>query len=350
MRVVFRCNADAHVGFGHLMRCRSLAISLKQLGHDSIMVGPDFEYATSDDDALFNNWIPCSQWTSPAADATALVKTVKACSSQSVVLDDYRVDESYQLVLRRAGLCWLQFDYGLGQPLWANIIVNANPSANSIDYQRVLQNPNSRLLLGPRYAILRPEFLNHNRRPFTSSIKQVLVTFGGGDDRGAVVFVLSTLLCCTPESIRFLVISGEYNPRNAEIQNWIQQHGDRRVTLKINPVSVAELMLSCDLAIMAGGTGTHESVCCGLPMILIAIADNQIRQAKAWESFGLAKFLGMLKSINSLSLKEAFLKVIESEEYFNQFFFGVNKICFDYEQQSLAREVSRFFLESMNSR
>lgn len=312
--IIFRCNASPVVGFGHLMRCRSLAIALKQLGQDSIMVGPLTEYATPGDDHLFRQWIPRPVWSSAKADAEYLVELAQETGSSVAVLDDYRVDQVYQLVLKGVGIRWLQFDRGFKQPLWADIVVNASPAAEAEHYRGVVQNPDARLLLGPKYAILRPEFPPKALTSVRSHVRNVLVTFGGGDDRGAIIFVLSTLLPVTAQSVRFLVMSGKHNPRNAEIQDWIADYGGDRVDLHINPPSVAELMVKCDIAVMAGGTTTYEAACCGLPMILMAIADNQIRQSKGWEKIGVAKYLGSF--INQLldSLPVCFRNLVKPEE------------------------------------
>ena len=65
-------------------------------------------------------------------------------------------------------------------------------------------------------------------------------------------------------------------------------------------------MLGHDLAITAGGTTTYELDVCGVPMIIISTAVNQIEQSKAWSSYGRAKYLGNLRFIEKESLKSIF--------------------------------------------
>jgi len=101
-------------------------------------------------------------------------------------------------------------------------------------------------------------------------------------------------------------VSGDHNPRNAEIADWIGKQSQGRVVLEINPHSVAPLFADCDLAIMAGGPTIYEAACCGLPMILIVIAENQLSQARAWGERAFVKFLGFKKDLYSEELLNAF--------------------------------------------
>jgi UDP-2,4-diacetamido-2,4,6-trideoxy-beta-L-altropyranose hydrolase len=302
MRAIFRTNAGPHVGFGHLSRCRSLAIALRREDKRCIMVGPNQVYAKSEDRDVFDDWVPLHGCPSSQEDAKRVISLAQQHQASWLVLDDYRVDEDYQLAVRAAGLRWLQFDRNASKPLWADVIVNANPAAKAEDYAKVLRNPHARLLLGPSYAILRPQFEQVMPRETGRPIKKILVTFGGGDDRGLNQFVLSTLLPAAKLDQEFVVISGANNPNNHSLREWIDTYGEGRITLYIDLTDVAQIMASCDLAVMAGGTSTYEAVRCGLPMLIIAIAKDQISGALGWQKLGLAVYLGQMNHISEEKL------------------------------------------------
>ncbi|MFB1489886.1 MULTISPECIES: UDP-2,4-diacetamido-2,4,6-trideoxy-beta-L-altropyranose hydrolase [unclassified Thiocapsa] len=310
MTVLFRCNASATIGFGHLTRCRALAQALREQDQRCVMVGPDRAYAKPTDHELFEDWIPVPDWPSALADANKVIELAEVHRADWLVLDDYRIDESYQLSVRAAGRRWLQFDGTAHKPLWADLVLVPNIALGESDYVPVLRNPKTKLLCGPRYALLRSEFPPAILRPSERPIEQVLVTFGGGDDRGAIEFVLASLLPSTPPSLQFSVLSGAHNPRNQALTNWIAQHADGRVQLLINPDELAQVFASCDLAIMAGGTSTFEAACCGLPMILVSIADNQTRNSETWEQFGAAIYLGAFPGITMNLLTKTFLDLL----------------------------------------
>ena len=186
----------------------------------------------------------------------------------------------------------------LNQKFLADIILNPSPQVSKQDYQPLLVNKDTQLLLGPNYSILRSEFLEQKKLNKDGLIKKILLTFGAGDDRGAILTFLQKLLPAINEEIKFLVISGEHNPRNNEIKKWIKENGTGRVDLEINPENVAPLMASCDLAIMAGGGTVYEMNSLNIPMLLISIAENQIKHSRAWEETGAARYLGAFEKLD----------------------------------------------------
>jgi UDP-2,4-diacetamido-2,4,6-trideoxy-beta-L-altropyranose hydrolase len=286
-----------------------LAQALHRKGERCVMVGPSLAYAKEIDSEVFTKWVSVSKWTSEDDDSSLFINLAVKYAAEWVVLDDYRINESYQLALRSAGLRWLQFDGTAQKPLWADLIINSNPSARTADYKGVIHNTDARLLLGPTYALLRPEFKNLTLREHGRPLKQVLVTFGGGDDHGANLFVLSSLLINTSSDLHFAVLSGQANPSNPRLKIWINANAHGRATLHIEPSQVVSLFLSSDLAIMAGGSSTHEAAACALPMILISIANNQVAQSKGWEELGAAIYLGPIESVKPASLSKAFRHV-----------------------------------------
>lgn len=290
-------------------------MALRREGHRCIMVGPDSCYTRTEDNVIFDDWLPVLEWSSSKVDAFNTIKIAQAYQISWLVLDDYRVDEAYQLAIRDSGLRWLQFDGPTRKPLWADVVINANPGARPEDYQAVLRKPNMRLLLGPRYAILRPEFYQIIAREPGRPIKRILLTFGGGDDLGLNQLVLSMLLPITSPDQQFIVISGATNPSNPSLSRWVEIHGQGRVILHIDPQQVASLFASCEVAVMAGGTSTYEAACCGIPMILIAIADNQISQSIAWSHCGCAIYIGTTKDATEINLNLAFKEMTSLRVY-----------------------------------
>lgn len=300
--IVFRCDASPTLGMGHLMRCRTLASALVEQGEDCVLAGPGRDYKVPADDSLFRDWVAMPFQSPPADDAANLAQLVSARAAKMAVVDDYRADESYQLALRAAGVAWLQFSDGPRRPLWADLALNTSPEAEAADYQACVRNPRTRLLLGPRYAMLRREFTEPAAPLPPRAARRLLLTFGGGDDRGAVLKVLQALLPGLPNDTEFIVLSGAHNPRNAEIAAWIEAHGARQTQLHIGPKEVAPLLSSCSLAVMAGGGTTYEANFFGLPMLLIAIADNQVAHSTAWQNAGAAKYLGRLEAVSAETL------------------------------------------------
>ncbi|WP_164962811.1 PseG/SpsG family protein [Rubrivivax sp. JA1026] len=306
--IVVRCDAGPVVGMGHLARCRALASAIRRRGCAVALFGPDPAYRTRDDEALFDAWLPDGGWRGGEADAQALLAFARTLRARGAVLDDYRVDLAYQQQLRAAGLPWLQFQAQADMPLLADLVLNYSPATPEEPYRRAADRTDARLLIGPAWAILRDEFAGQAPRAAASAVSEVLLSFGGGDDRGALGFALDALLPVAPAGLRFVVVSGRHNPANAA---YLQRYaGDARVRWLIQPGDVAGLMRAADLAVLAAGTTTFEAACCGLPMLMLAIADNQIEQGRGWQQIGAGTYLGELGQVRAQELADAFVAAL----------------------------------------
>jgi UDP-2,4-diacetamido-2,4,6-trideoxy-beta-L-altropyranose hydrolase len=297
--IIFRCSASPTLGLGHLNRCLALADSLNSLGESCVMFGPSKFFCPSDKSFIFSDWIEEKEWESSDKDSKNLIRIANKHSSHMVILDDYRVDKIYQKNLLSNKVHFLLFDNNLRSNIYADIVLNSNPIITENNYKFKLFNSKVKLLLGLKYSIIRPEFpptLKEHKS--ISTTKRVLITFGGGDDRGAIIVVLKALLRRCMQRIEFIVVSGVDNPNNHTISQWIDASEFSNVQLRISPRSIAKIFASCDIAVMSGGTTVYEIASIGLPMILIAIADNQVQHSKDWHQISdSVEFLGSLEDV-----------------------------------------------------
>lgn len=305
--ILFRCDATPRLGFGHLTRCRALAAALHARGQRCMMVGPAADCRQPGDEQLFAHWIALPWKDDSAADAAELVRLAAQHQAAALVLDDMRIDESYQQVLFDAGQRWLQFDGGRGLPVWADLIVNANPAADANYYRAHARKSDAVLLLGPAHAVLRPEFLALPEPDDNPGDRRVLLMFGGGDDRGAIRFAIDALHPALPDDVAFDIVAGRQNPNHDAHRALLATLPPARARYHIDPPALPALMRRCSLAVMAGGTATYEANLFGLPMVLLAIADNQIAQSQAWDARGQAIYVGELAALTPQRLAQAAL-------------------------------------------
>ena len=109
-------------------------------------------------------------------------------------------------------------------------------------------------------------------------MQNVIVCFGGGNDKGATLACLKALDFERFQNIEFTVAMSQFNPDYTEILK-LQDRGRIHV---INPSNLLETMIQSDLALITPGMISYESAFLGLPMLLVTIADNQAINAKAW--------------------------------------------------------------------
>lgn len=297
------------IGFGHLMRCRQLARALKTAGLEPAMFGPSATYRSEQDAALFTVWREAPAWRSGAADSAALLAYGDQLGVSGYVLDDSRVDEAYQRELRRAGAKWLQFAPNAETPIFADIVFCAHPAARHEAFERVCRK-DALLLIGPRFALLREGFRDLPRRGAASALRQLLLTFGGGCDRGAAQLAIEALVGSPSRDIRLVLATGRGNPNNDALLTLSNTMAGRLEVL-IETDRMPELMAASDLAVMAAGTSSLEAAAAGLPMVLCAIADNQIAPATAWSHRGGAIFLGALGEFEAADIADAVARFSE---------------------------------------
>ncbi len=309
--ILFLCNAGDKIGFGHLMRCRTLAQVLNEKKIKCVMIGPNLKFKEDGDIQLFQDWIPLENWDQDNLAFEKINQISDQFNSKVLVIDDYRANNNFQMLLKKAGFQWLQFDSSLDKPLWATWLINPSPEKFSRDYLDDVKNDKLKFFAGAQYSVLRKCFQNIPQKIIKKNIDNILITFGAGDDLGAIEFVLNALAL---EKYNIHIISGSHNPRNQNILDLIKSKKLMNVFLHINPKNIEEIFQKCDLAIISGGTTSFEVAACGIPFLIMTIASNQIRQAQAWNDCGVAEYVGEFQKISRDNFQRKLLELINNLE------------------------------------
>jgi UDP-2,4-diacetamido-2,4,6-trideoxy-beta-L-altropyranose hydrolase len=148
--------------------------------------------------------------------------------------------------------------------------------------------PETRLLLGPRYALLRPEFskVEPDSRKDAGPISRVLIAFGGIDAENATSAALDAVVAALPDGVVVDVVLGSAAPHQKAIRARCGENPS--CTLHVDTSDMATVMLKADLAIGAAGVISWERACVGLPSVVVVIADNQRLTADALAESGCA--------------------------------------------------------------
>ncbi len=313
--VVVRTDASARIGLGHLRRCVVLAQKLHGAGSrihfltrteniDPVLeIGPTAETCASIDPELDGQ-----------ADAVLTAKFCHRVGATHLIVDHYQADEAYQRILLDAGIRWLQFDGAAAIPQWADWVVSMSPAADREHYQMLQRRPETQLLLGPRYAILRDEFqYGGNPRQVKPVVSSMLLSFGGGDDRGACLVCLEALQTIGSTFAVNLVL-GSANPRLPVIRDWIARQGKGNIRVHVDTKHMADLMAASDLAIISGGTTAFEAAAAGLPAMIVQIATNQREISAAWDRLGVAVNLGWFEALDAANVARRVAELCESLE------------------------------------
>ena len=296
----FRFDASPEIGAGHLRRCLTLARECLRKGAVVHLMGRTGGLDAIEMGDLSGMTLHRVPWEmEPVAEARWLVELCQKHHLRCGVVDHYRQDENYQNELMSGGVSWMQFgNPAHNHPLLGHLLHDARPGAVAEDYAGRLPLPQTRLLFGPRFALLNPAFALEREKmkaePETE-VTRVLLTFGGGHDGGAMVRAMDWLAGAGYEGA-VEVLTTRLNPNLRQIEE--KAAANPQVRLHLDNWSPAPVMAGCQLALTAGGTTLHELACLGVPALVVCLAENQRAPAVSWQAAGLGASLGDLSGID----------------------------------------------------
>lgn len=260
--MAIRADASAAIGTGHVTRCRALAQALEARG-----AAVEFKEESG---------IEAEDW---------------------LVVDSYSLDAAWEARMRRKAGRILAIDDLADRKHDCDMLLDQNYFPDAESRYRALLPERCRKLLGPRYALLRPEFSSARPRTRSGEVRRVLVSLGGvdaGNETANVIRLLKGL------GLEVDVVAGAANPHRGEIERLCMA---AKFRFHLQASNMAELMAAADLAIGAGGSTTWERCCLGLPTLQVAIAPNQEAPSRALAEAGLVSYAG--SSVTGKALREA---------------------------------------------
>jgi UDP-2,4-diacetamido-2,4,6-trideoxy-beta-L-altropyranose hydrolase len=272
--LLIRCDASVAVGTGHAMRCLALAQAWQDAGGDAVFAMAQATPAVEQRLRLEDVEVVRVQAERGSAD-DARQTAVLASETQAawIAVDGYCFGSDYQAALKHAGLKVLFIDdNGHAAHYSADLVLNQNAGASESLYPS--RDVSTRLLLGPRFAMLRREFTSWRewKREIPAVACRVLVTMGGSDPENVTQRVIEAIL--PAGKFETTVVVGGSNPHLAGLREFVG-NSSCGVRMVENASNMPELMANADVAVAGAGTTSWEMCFLGLPALLIVLADNQ---------------------------------------------------------------------------
>lgn len=335
MTILFRVDASLQIGSGHVMRCLTLADELRQRGADVHFVcrehpgnlndmiaakgypvtrlpQVDFTLVESPEDLAHMRWLGVA-WEQDAAETVAAVGDILP---QWLIIDHYAIDHHWEERLRPH----------VGKIMVIDDLADRTHDCNLLLDQNLYQDMESRYdtlvpcmcqkLLGPRYALLRPEFAaaRKNLRLRSGEIKRVLIFFGGVDPSNETAKTLQAIASMSARQFAVDVVVGGGNPHKEQIQTICAAHDGFHYLCQVE--NMAALIAAADLAIGAGGATTLERCALGLPSLVIAVAVNQELLCEYLAKKGIIIYLGLSDSVDATKIQKSILTMIDDKKTF----------------------------------
>lgn len=289
--VLIRADAGGRLGIGHVTRMIALAQAVADLGGQAVLACATCPRPL--EERIRQEGIRLMQVGGAPGSMEDLACTLDLARSTAagwVVADGYHFLEDYQRGVRAAGhklMC--VDDYGHCDLWHADAILNHNLYAPERTF--VSSVPDAVVLAGPRYALLRREFLHvpASAKPRPSPLRKILITLGGVDEDNATGGVLDLLEAAHTEPLEVRVLIGAGNPHRERLRGRTSRH---HVEVTGPSEDMPGELAWADGVISAGGGTCFEWLRYQLPAAVVTIAENQVPVAAALARLDLATGLG----------------------------------------------------------
>ena len=332
-KIAIRVDANEIVATGHIMRSRTIAKSLEQMGCSVVFVSADNNIIPYIEDD-FEYKILGSDWRDLENEENVFIDFLRLESIDRVLVDTYYATATYIEGLRSAGIKVMYIDDMQKEIYPVNAILNYSPGA-PVPYYEDAYDKETMLLLGTKYIPLREQFWNRNRTGHGSSAEEmgiygtdgeilqnidivarenkessegahrtygyekdgigsIFLTTGGADSMG-LSDIIATAIIRDPE-LKFAksgkkihLLAGRFYRVTERMQQYIE---DGYVVLHQNVDNVAGIMEKCDVGITPAGTTLYELCALGIPCISFVFVENQEPDALFFNDEKLVPYAG----------------------------------------------------------
>lgn len=338
--VYFRVDSSLLIGSGHVMRCLTLANELRNHGVAGKFICREHfgnliefikengfevhsiplsnkardssqDYVGIQEDG-YRDWLG-ETW---EKDAEQTLNSLGDTRIDCLIVDHYEIERRWEQALRRRVEKIIVIDDLADRDHDCDLLLDQNLGRHESNYlSKVPQN--TTLLIGPKYALLRPEFaqlrVGSLSRRVQSSCEKITISMGGVDKNDETSKILQALsLCELSTEIEVDVVLGRSAVHANSVRNLLLNL-PYKVNLHVGTSNMASILANCDLLIGAGGSTVWEACCLGLPSLLKILADNQERSVIQLNELGCAFMFDRSVPIN-VDLPKKMSRILESDQ------------------------------------
>lgn len=307
---LIRADASIEIGGGHIYRCLTLADALANAGWRCSFACRAGTAQTVP--ALARS--PHRILDLDTSDVPARLRELHPSGVDLLVVDHYGLNSEFESACRPWARQIMVLDDMPGRRHDCDILLDQNLGADGESYRGRVPD-HCRLLLGPKYALLRPQFAMGRRealirRAAGMPARHLLVSLGASDPWDITPSIVTA---AAGLQMDLDVVLGAASNQGDAILEAASQLGVE-VRIHTDVADMAGLMISADLAVGAGGSTSWERCCLGLPTLLVVTADNQHVVATHLANAGAAEIVGASQKLEPLAVGTALRRLGESPE------------------------------------
>ena len=343
--IAFRTDASLSIGSGHVMRCLTLADALRAQGEKcyfvsrelpghlfdvirqrgySVSVLPDMNTPISMNSSSIkieqpeiqqklahSQWLGCD-WKVDAAQTSSILTNLQP---EWLITDHYSLAMPWEMALKSHYQKLMVIDDLADRSHMCDVLLDQN-LVESMDIRYEGKVPaKCCCMLGPQYAIVRPEFsalrLGSLARRKVPKLNRLLIFMGGSDAENETSKVVAGVKLSKKSWDHIDVVVGQNFPALQSLKDSLVALPSAK--LHVQTSEMAKLMAAADLAVTAGGSVSWEKCILGLPSLVAIEGENQRPIVAKLHKLGALRAIGQASNLDAVDYAMHLDRVQESE-------------------------------------
>jgi spore coat polysaccharide biosynthesis predicted glycosyltransferase SpsG len=301
--ILFRVDATPRTGWERMNRCLAYAAALQRRRRPA-------HFLSQLEPAHFglgikragNDWLEATSPAGTEEDVTETVQEIRRIKPAAIVVDTADANENYLSELCATGILVMSIDHQARIRFPSQLVVNPLLGLGRERYDIV---PGTQLLLGRRYAIVRPSIrrVRQVRSQEPPTPFRTFVALADDDFDGFTQSVIKMLL---PVS-RVERIDIAVRPESAALEplKAVADANPDRVEVVTEPHEIPLRISRSHFAITRGDAWSLELACVGVPQLIIVHSADHIPTARKLEDEGAAVCIGPFSDLTAGQLRQA---------------------------------------------
>jgi len=227
------------------------------------------------DEGGHEGWLGCDWYT----DAHETCEVLKNVETDWLIVDHYAIDAKWEEYSYKFCGKLMVIDDLADRKHHCDLLLDQNLGRVAADYAHLISR-DAVQLLGPKYALLREEFLKcrkaQGQNLTRTRLHRILIAMGGTDPHNITCQILKDISESDfLDDVTLTVVLGLSAPHKSAVKDKTKKM-KQPIRLLVGISNIADEMQRADLAIGAPGSSSWERCCVGLPTILAAFANNQL--------------------------------------------------------------------------
>ncbi len=327
--VVFRVDANSMIGKGHMMRCISIATSIKMMGGKVLFVTRD----DSDTEILDSKFMEYRTVTSAklcSEESTKELKDIlKEVGAKVCVVDSYDVSNDFFKAIKEVSKVILIEDISY-DVFDVDALVNYNIYTSKMDYEKKYPS-STKLILGMDYAPVRPEFATVPKKNY-NEVNTIFVSTGDSDLYEIAPGIVDSLLDIIDDNVRLRVLTSKNSPTRDILYK--MSNSSSQIIIEQDVMNMPKLLGATDIAVTASGPVCYDFLTMGIPTCAFLYDYNQ------------KMLLDTLVENNLVSYGGDYIK--NKNKFYGELVAGVEKLFDEDTRKMYAANSERFNLGKSN--